>query len=66
MQINKLWEQKKQSTECQSEYNKGMTPGCPAGFSLTRKCTSEMHCLAEKGMQNGKENGSFWMHMVGW
>ena len=58
--------EKNQNTECQSEYNKGMRPGWPAGFSLIHKCLSEMHCLAGKGMQNGKENGSFRMHMVGW
>ena len=40
--------EKNQNTECQSEYNKGMRPGWPAGFSLTRKCASEMYCLGWK------------------
>ena len=48
---------KNQNTECQSEYNKGMRPGSPAGFSLTHKCASEMHCLAEKLKRDAKWQG---------
>ena len=49
--------EKNQNTQCQSEYNKGMWPGWPAGFSLTRKSTSEMHCLAEKLNRDAKWQG---------
>ena len=50
--------EKNQDTECQSEiYNKGMRPSWPAGFSITRKCASEMHCLAEKLKRDAKRQG---------
>ena len=50
--------EKNQNTECQSEiYNKGMRPSCPAGLSITRKCSSEMHCLAEKLKRDAKWQG---------
>ena len=62
--------EKNQNTECQNEiYNKGMMPSWPAGFSITRKCASEMHCMAEKLKRDAKRQGERFLsdaHRLGW
>ena len=62
--------EKNQNTECQSKYNKGVRQRWPEGFSLTRKCATETHCLAEnlkKGAKMARRTGPFgctWFRMV--
>ena len=61
--------EKNQNTQCQSEYNKGMTPGWPAGFSVTQMLVRDALSLAEKLKRDAKRHGERVLsdaHGLGW